>query len=71
VQVNAQYNVAAPDSLAIKMAAYQRRRMFAHFMEKSRLQPAETLLDVGVTSDRSYKSSNYVEAWYAKTKSPR
>ena len=66
MQVNAQYNVAAPDSLAIKIAAYQRRRMFAHFMEESRLQPADTLLDVGVTSDQSYKSSNYVEAWYAE-----
>ena len=25
---------------------------------------SETILDVGVTSDRTYESSNYLEAWY-------
>jgi SAM-dependent methyltransferase len=66
MQINAQYNVAAPDSLAVQLAVYQRRRMFAHFIETSRIEPTDMLLDVGVTSDRSYESSNYVESWYAE-----
>jgi hypothetical protein len=61
---NSQYNVAAPDSVAIKMAHFQRRRMYRRFLEETQIQPQETLLDVGATSDQSYSSSNYVEAWY-------
>jgi ubiquinone/menaquinone biosynthesis C-methylase UbiE len=66
MQNDAQYNVASPDSLAVQLAVYQRRRMFAYFIEASGIEPTDTLLDVGVTSDRSYQSSNYVEAWYAE-----
>jgi hypothetical protein len=63
--VNAQYNVAAPDSLPVKLAAYQRRRMFDRFLEAFNLpyEDAE-ILDIGATSDRSYEASNYLEAWY-------
>jgi methyltransferase family protein len=61
---NAQYNVADPSSLPVRIAAQARRRMYEHFVKKTSIQPAETLLDVGVTSDQSYESSNYVEAWY-------
>lgn len=61
---NAQYNVAAPDSLPVRIAAHARRRMFASFMVETAIRAEETLLDVGVTSDQSYESSNYVEAWY-------
>jgi SAM-dependent methyltransferase len=62
--VNAQYNVAAPNSLASKLAGYQRRRMFARFLAASRIETNDTIVDVGATSDRSYDHSNYLEAWY-------
>jgi SAM-dependent methyltransferase len=62
--VNAQYNVARPDSLPIKVAGHQRRKMFAAFMSASGIVPDDTVVDVGVTSDRSYDHSNYFEAWY-------
>lgn len=60
---NSQYNVAAPDSLPVRIAAAQRRRMFEHFLEKCSVESGTTVLDVGVTSDQSYDSSNYLEAW--------
>jgi Methyltransferase domain len=61
---NAQYNVASSDSLAVRVAGRQRRKMYAAFMEAMAIPPGSSLLDVGVTSDRSYDHSNYVEAWY-------
>ncbi len=61
---NAQYNVAAAASLALKVTAMMRRRMYDTFIEVGQPLPSETVLDVGVTSDRSYASSNYLEAWY-------
>jgi ubiquinone/menaquinone biosynthesis C-methylase UbiE len=63
-QPNAQYNVAKPDSLPVRIAGHQRRKMYAAFLEAMAIPPGSTLLDVGVTSDRSYDHSNYVEAWY-------
>jgi ubiquinone/menaquinone biosynthesis C-methylase UbiE len=63
-QPNAQYNVAKPDSIAVRMAAYARRRMYQRFLSETAIQPNEALLDVGVTSDQSYEASNYIEAWY-------
>ena len=62
--VNAQYNLAAPDSLPIKIAAYQRRRMFNVFLSTTGIEPQDIVLDLGVTSDRTYSHSNYFEAWY-------
>jgi hypothetical protein len=61
---NAQYNVAKPDSLPVRIAAYQRRRMFDAFLDATGVAQADTILDVGVTSDRTYGHSNYLEAWY-------
>jgi hypothetical protein len=61
---NAQYNVAKPTSLPIRIAARARRRMYERFVERTAIRPAETLLDIGVTSDQTYETSNYVEAWY-------
>jgi len=61
---NAQYNVAEPTSLSVRIAGQARRRMYDLFLERTSIQPSETLLDVGVTSDQTYESSNYVEAWY-------
>jgi len=61
---NAQYNVAKPDSLVIRVTGMMRRKMYDRFLDVTRPGPGETILDVGVTSDRSYASSNYLEAWY-------
>jgi ubiquinone/menaquinone biosynthesis C-methylase UbiE len=61
---NAQYNVAAPDSLAIKVATRARRRMFETFLERCNVQADETVMDIGATSDQTYEASNYLEAWY-------
>jgi hypothetical protein len=62
--VNAQYNVAAPDSLPVRIAAYQRRKMYAAFLAATGIGDDDSVLDVGVTSDRSYDHSNYLVAWY-------
>ncbi len=61
---NEQYNVASADSLAVKLAGYQRRRMFDRFMVCFSPASDDSVLDVGVTSERSYASSNYFEKWY-------
>ncbi len=64
MDVNAQYNVAAPDSLPVKIAAFQRRKMYEAFIVATGIQPEDSILDVGVTSDRSYDHSNYLVAWW-------
>lgn len=61
---NAQYNVATAGSLPVRVAAHQRRKMFYRFMLDTGVTHDEHILDVGVTSDRSYEASNYLEAWY-------
>lgn len=60
---NAQYNVTSPESLATKLASFQRRKMYRAFLA---MEPSasDTILDLGVTSDQSYDHSNYLEAWY-------
>jgi hypothetical protein len=63
-QPNAQFNVAAPDSIPVRIAAYQRRKMFDRFLSGLGIAADESILDVGVTSDQSYVHSNYLEAWY-------
>jgi ubiquinone/menaquinone biosynthesis C-methylase UbiE len=64
MSVNAQYNVATPHSLPVRIATYQRRKMFEAFLAATQIAESNTILDVGVTSDRSYEHSNYLEAWY-------
>jgi hypothetical protein len=64
VRVNAQYNLARPNSIPIKIAAYQRRKMFDVFLSTTGIQPEDTVLDDGVTSDQTYSHSNYLEHWY-------
>jgi SAM-dependent methyltransferase len=64
VTPNRQYNVAAPNSLPVRIATWQRRRMYELFLEKLGVSGQDSILDLGVTSDRSYASSNYLEAWY-------
>jgi Methyltransferase domain len=64
VAPNAQYNVAAADSLPVKIAAHQRRKMFARFLADTGAGADDTVLDIGATSERTYEASNYLEAWY-------
>jgi hypothetical protein len=61
---NAVYSVASPDSLPVKVAARQRRKMFARFLADTGATATDAVLDVGATSDTSYEASNYLEAWY-------
>ncbi len=61
--VNAQYNVARPGSLPVRIAGYQRRKMFEAFTALG-IGASDTILDIGATSDRSYDHSNYLAAWY-------
>ncbi len=60
----AQYTIIAPDGPAAALAGLQRRRMFERFLRACRVQPTDTIIDVGATSDQTYEHSNYVEAWY-------
>jgi len=61
---NAQYNYAKPGSLSVRVAADMRKRMFDRFMRALRPTEKDTVLDIGVTADESYESSNYFEAFY-------
>lgn len=63
---NPTYCVAPAASLAIRVVTWQRRRMYARFLLDADVKNGDTILDVGVTSDRSYQSSNYLEAWYPR-----
>ncbi len=58
------YSAARPGSLALRVAAYQRRKMYAEFLESLAIPPGATLADVGVSADRSYDHSNYLVAAY-------
>lgn len=60
----AQYNEARPDGPTVRVATYQRKKMYQAFLQSCAVAPADTILDVGATSDQSYASSNYLEAWY-------
>lgn len=64
VRPNAQYNVVKPGSLPVRIAAHQRRKMFNRFMLDTGVAATDSILDVGVTSDRTQEASNYLEAWY-------
>jgi hypothetical protein len=64
VRVNAQYNIASPHSIPIKIAGFQRRRMYDAFLAASAIGGADTVLDLGVTSDQTYDHSNYFVHWY-------
>ena len=62
---NALYSVAAPDSLAVRLAGVQRRKMYELFLSRG-IAPSDTVLDIGATSDRTYDHSNYLELWYPR-----
>ena len=61
---NALYNLAAPNSLAVRVMTMVRREMFGMFMSELQPRKSDVILDVGVTSDQSYDNSNYFEAFY-------
>jgi ubiquinone/menaquinone biosynthesis C-methylase UbiE len=61
---NKQYNLAASNSLPMRIASHQRRVMYERFIIETGISEQDRMLDVGVTTDRSYESSNYLEAWY-------
>ena len=61
---NDQYNIAAPDSFVERVGLSVRHRIFDEFMRRTNPGPQDTVLDVGVTSDQAYSSSNYFEALY-------
>ena len=63
-KTNAQYNVAAPGSLPVRLAARMRRVMYNSFLRLQQPGEGDTILDVGATSDQTYEASNYLEAWY-------
>lgn len=61
---NAQYNLAEPGSLSVRVANRVRHRMFAMFMAEFDPSETEQVLDIGVTSAQQYSSSNYFETLY-------
>lgn len=60
----ATYNLAHPDSVSVRVGARVRSHMFALFVGEFGPTETDEVLDLGVTSDRSYRSSNYFEALY-------
>lgn len=61
---NAQYNLATPESLSIRIATRVRKEMFCMFMAALLPTPEDAVLDIGATSEQDYTSSNYFEALY-------
>ena len=59
---NKQYNLAASNSLPVRIAGHQRRVMYERFIIGTGISEQDRMLDVGVTADRFYESSNYLEA---------
>ena len=60
------YGLANPGSLPTRVARHQRRKMFEVFASRFRIAGTDTVLDVGVTSDRAHDHSNYLEAWWPR-----
>jgi ubiquinone/menaquinone biosynthesis C-methylase UbiE len=64
LKLNAQINVARPESLPDRIAGRMRRQMFDRFLAELDPGPEDTILDVGATSDQTLEHSNYAVAWY-------
>ena len=52
------------NSIAARIATYQRARMFARFIDCFGAVPSHTVVDVGVTSNEVYELDNYFEMLY-------
>lgn len=63
--VNAQYNVARGGGITDRVSTHMRRKMYARFIAAG-VGDDDTILDVGVTSDRDQLASNYLEAWHPR-----
>ena len=61
---DSEYFLFNPNSIQVRTQVRQRRIMYRRFVELLDVKPETTILDVGVTSDRLYGSSNYLEAWH-------
>ncbi len=61
---NQQYNYANPEALSVRIATRVRKKMFSRFMAVLQPDAEDTILDIGVTADQSYASSNYFELLY-------
>jgi len=61
---DAHYYLLDPDSLQVRIATRQRRVMYRAFIDSLDVGPQNTILDVGVTSDRTFGNSNYLESWH-------
>jgi hypothetical protein len=64
VNEETQYHLFTPESIPGKLAAYQRRRMFECFLSATKIQKQDTVLDLGVTNDQTWGSSNFFEHAY-------
>lgn len=62
--LDSSYYVLRPDSLQIRISTKQRLVMYRKFVDCLEVGPRSTILDVGVTSDRTFENSNYLEAWH-------
>jgi hypothetical protein len=64
MSVSPYYKDTGKISLASKISAQFRQKMFSKFMDN--IQPArnDTVIDIGVTSDERYQESNYFERLY-------
>lgn len=51
-------------SLASRVSYAARKRMFDRFMQIMQPSPGDTVLDIGVTSDTTFKESNFFEQFY-------
>src|SRR5881394_2820468 len=61
---NQAISIAEPGSLPMRAVAHARRKMYREFIKSAGIGPTDAVLDVGVTADRTYKASNYLEAWF-------
>ena len=66
-QPNKQLNLTVPGSLPVRIGSYQRRRMYERFLSKTKVDVVDKILDVGVSVDVTYETSNYLEQWSAIT----
>lgn len=64
-RLNAQYNVARGGGLTDRVSTHVRRKMYARFIAAG-VGDDDSILDVGVTSDRAQLASNYLEAWHPR-----
>jgi hypothetical protein len=62
--VDAQHNLAAPGSVPVNVVENQHRPLFRAFLAATMIRSSDTVLDVGMTRDRSDEHSNYFDAWY-------